>query len=182
MSNLLPQSNLSTINSKTANVDSLQYLRFRLDPDVRAILPIDQITEILKLQLIEVMPIPQMPTWVMGVYNWRGNILWMVDLGQLIGLDSWYQHHHHRSEHTAIVLSPYRQHKKSERQIHLGLMVAGVEDLENCQPEAIQAQTDSQSDSQLNRFLQGYWLQPSGAMILALNGLAIAQAMPTTKL
>lgn len=178
MSNLLPQANSTRSDLQASEVASSQYLRLQLYPDIQAMLPIDQITEILKLKLDQIMPIPQMPPWVMGVYNWRGNILWMVDLGQLLGLDSWYQHYHHRSQHTAIVLSPYRRQKSSDRQIHLGLMVAGVEDLELCSPEAIQTKIDSQTDSQLNRLLQGYWLKPSGAIILALDGLKIAQAMP----
>ena len=177
MSNLLPQSNLLQDDGKL-NTDPLQQLRLRLDPDIRAMLPISQIAEVLQLKLGQVTPIPQMPAWVMGVYNWRGDILWMVDLGQLLGLDSWYQHASHRATHTAIVLAPYRQDKKSERQIYLGLMVAEVEDLELCQPEEIQAQS-GEPNAQLSRFLQGYWLQPSGTMVLALDGLAIAKAMPT---
>lgn len=164
--------------SSQANVELLQQLKFRLDPDVKAMLPISQITEVLKLQLVQIMPIPQMPAWVMGVYNWRGDILWMVDLGQLLGLDSWYQHQHERISHTAIVLSPNRQDKQNEAQIHLGLAIAEVEDLAVCDPKSIQA-ADSQANSRLSEFLQGYWLQPEGSMVFALDGKAIAKAMPS---
>lgn len=165
--------------SSQTSIEVLQQLKFRLYPDTQAMLPISQITEVLKLQLVQIVPIPQMPAWVMGVYNWRGDILWMVDLGQLLGLDSWYQHQHERALHTAIVLSPNRQDKQNENQIHLGLVVASVEDLETCDPKAIQTAVDSQTNSHLIDFLQGYWLSPEGAMVLALDGKAIAKAMPT---
>ena len=153
-----------------------QQLKFKLYPDTSAMLPIDRITEVVKLQLAQITPIPQLPSWVMGVYNWRGDILWMLDLGQLLGLDSWYLHQHDRASHPAIILSPNRQ-VKDESKIHLGLVVAGVEDLEHCEPTAIQA-VGAGVNARLSSFLRGYWLKASGEMILALDGQAIAAAMP----
>ena len=152
-----------------------QQLQFKLYPDSSAMLPINQIAEVIKPRLAQITPIPQMPSWVMGVYNWRGNILWMLDLGQLVGLDSWYRHQHDRVAHGAIVFSPNRE-AKSEDRIYLGLAVAGVEDLEQCEPSAIQAPNNI-SNSRLASFLRGYWLKPSGEMVLALDGQAIAAAM-----
>lgn len=178
MSNLIPQ--FSTVNREQVARDTVQQLKFQLYPDTSVMLPIEQITEVLKFQLVQIMPIPQMPSWVMGVYNWRGDILWMIDLGRLIGLDSWYQYQHDRASSTAIVLTPNRQARQPK--IHLGLVVARVDDLENLKPQEIQAAVDSPSNSRLNSFLQGYWLKPGGEMVLALDGKAIAAAMPTAKL
>jgi positive phototaxis protein PixI len=165
---------MQNISTKT-----LQHLKFQLYPDTKVMLPLKQITEVLKIQLGQIMPIPQMPAWVMGVYNWRGDILWMLDLGQLLGLDSWYQHQHNCALHMAIVLSPERE-GNNENKIHLGLVVAGVDDLETCDPESIQSAIGSQLNPHLSSFLQGYWLKSSGEMILALDGQAIASAMPTS--
>lgn len=177
MSNLRTQPSSSNTRMRSSANTSQQQLKFQLYPETKAMLPIKQITEVLKIQLAQIMPIPQMPAWVMGVYNWRGDILWMLDLGQLLGLDSWYQQQHDRLLHTAIVLSPERE-GNNDNQIHLGLVVAGVDDLESCDPAAIQAVLDSQINPRLNSFLQGYWLQSSGEMVLALDGQAIASAMP----
>ncbi len=63
-----------------------QFLRFHLVPDTTLMLSITQLTEVLTIPVGQIIPIPHMPAWVMGVYNWRGEILWMVDLGQLVGL------------------------------------------------------------------------------------------------
>ena len=156
-----------------------QFLRFQLHPDTKAMLPIRQITEVLKIQFGQIVPIPQMPVWVMGVYNWRGDILWMLDLGHLLGLDSWYQHQLNRSNHMAIVLSPHRYSQANVNNIHLGLVVAQIEDLSICAENAIQSALSSQVSAQLAQFSQGYWLKPDGEMILALDGQAIAAAMPT---
>ena len=169
-----PLANLTTVNMSAATLPS-QYLKFKLYPEVEAMLPVDRITEILKLRLVQIMPIPQMPAWVMGVYNWRGEILWMVDLSQLLGLDSWYRHQNESSQHTAIVLSAERQQVK----IHLGLVVAQVDDLTYCDPNMIQAAEATQRDARGRNFARGYWLDPAGTTILALEAEAIAAAMPT---
>jgi len=178
LSNLLTQPSRAGIKRESQNSDLLQHLRFRLYPDLQAMLPISQITEVLKLQLTQITPIPQMPAWVMGVYNWRGEILWTIDLGRFLGFDSWYQHQHDRALQTAIVLTPYRE--QSDSGIHIGLVVAAVEDIEFCDLAAIQAEVDSQTNSRLSSFLQGYWLPPGREIILALDGLAVAKAMPTS--
>jgi positive phototaxis protein PixI len=179
-SNLFSQAGLTDadVRMQTCSPNTRPYLKFQLHPDTKAMLPIQQITEVLKIQLGQIMPIPQMPPWVMGVYNWRGDILWMVDLGQLMGLAAWYQHQHDRLLPTAIVLSPERASGNSEQKIHLGLMVAVIDDLVACDPEIIQGIVDSALNPPCYRFASGYWLKPSGEMILALDGQAIASAMP----
>ena len=158
---------------------TVQFLKFQLDPRTKAMLPIDHITEVLKVQLGQIVPIPQMPPWVMGVYNWRGDILWMVDLGHLIGLDSWYQHRSNLLHQTAIVLSPDRQQQKERAtSVHLGLVVGKVDDLESCDPSTIQAALNLQFGTGVVDFMAGYWLKPEGEMILALDSSKIAAAMP----
>ena len=173
----LPRSNSQT--QLVAQATTKQFLKFQLHPDTQVMLPIEQITEVVKMQFNQIVPIPQMPAWVMGVYNWRGDILWMLDLGHLIGLDSWYQHQLNRSNHTAIILSPERKNQAdNDTGIHLGLVVAGIEDLETCDISTIQSALGSKVTARLGDFLQGYWLKPEGEMILALNVAAIAAAMP----
>ncbi|MBE9044218.1 purine-binding chemotaxis protein CheW [Pleurocapsales cyanobacterium LEGE 10410] len=156
-----------------------QFLKFYLHPDTKAMLPIKQITEVLKISFGQIVPLPHLPAWVMGVYNWRGNILWMVDLGHLIGLDSWYQHQVNRSYHTAIVLSPHKEAQSNTTvDLHLGLVVSRVEDIEICNITEIQAAPNFSITDRLADFSQGYWLEPEGEMVLVFDGQAIAAAMP----
>jgi len=177
----LSQSNRSHCDVSLAEkTRGQQFLRFRLYPDTKVMLPIRQITEVLKIQFGQIVPIPQMQPWVMGVYNWRGDILWMLDLGDLIGLESWYQHQVNCSNYTAIVLSPQRE-SQANNNIHLGLIVAQVEDLVICDENAIQSTLGSKVSARLDTFLQGYW-QSEGEMILTLDGQAIANAMPTREI
>jgi positive phototaxis protein PixI len=156
-----------------------QFLRFCLEPQIRLMLPVGQITEVLKIGVGQIVPIPQMPSWVMGVYNWRGNILWMVDLGHLIGFNSWYEQGVNTSNHTAIVIAPNRADRSEVGQsICLGAVVTRVEDIEWCNTDLIQSPPASSVTQALAPFLRGYWLDRHDEMILVIDGKAIIAGMP----
>lgn len=156
-----------------------QFLRFHLEPETKIMLPIEQVTEVLKIDIGNIVPIPQMPSWVMGVYNWRGEILWIVDLGHLIGLDSWHQQEIRTTDHTAVVLSRRsKSDNKKKSQTSLGLIMTRVEDIEWCNANLIQSPPASAITSALAPFLRGYWVKPDGQIVLVLDGDAIITAMP----
>ena len=181
MSALFSQPNkLNSSTQLTNKTEEQQFLRFNLYPNTKAMLPIGQITEVLKIQFSQIVPIPQMPSWVMGVYNWRGDILWTIDLGHLIGLNPWYQREINHSNHTAIVLSPNKEKRTNNgaAKINLGLVVSKVEDIEMFDLVDIQVPPKSTINSQIATFLQGYWLRPEGDTISILNGQEIIAAMP----
>ena len=180
MSDLSLQSSLlTTPKGFSSQTEEKQFLKFHLHPHTKLMLPIKQITEVLKIQFGQIVPIPQMPSWVMGVYNWRGDILWMVDLGNLIGFPAWHQNENNSSNQTAIVLSPNKENNRShvEPNIDLGLVVARVEDIELCDVAKIQSPPSSMLTPQLEPFLRGYWLKED-EMVLVLDGKAIISAMP----
>lgn len=60
-------------------------LRFPLGLEDSALLPLEQITEILRVNVTEILPVPGMPGCVLGICNWRGEMLWLVDLNHLVG-------------------------------------------------------------------------------------------------
>jgi positive phototaxis protein PixI len=157
-----------------------QFLRFSLVPDTTFMLPVAQLTEVLSIAIEQIVPIPQMPAWVIGVYNWRGEILWMVDLGHLLGLTPWQQQPLRTSIHRALVLHSEASRPKGARlrSQMLGLVVSQVEDIEWCNSEDIQSPPGSAVTPSLAPFLRGYWLKESGDMLITLDGEAILAAMP----
>ncbi|MGK7932994.1 MAG: chemotaxis protein CheW [Microcystaceae cyanobacterium] len=164
------------------NQDKAQFLRFFLMPDTHALLPIAQLTEVLNVPIQQIIPIPQMPNWVMGVHNWRGEVLWLVDLGHLLGLTPWYQQGHNRSTCRAIVIHPtsHQLKKSRNRSQMLGLVVHKVEDIAWCHPNDIQSPPDSAVTPELAPFLRGYLLTEihENEVLVALDGEAILAAMP----
>ena len=176
----LKSSLLNTPKELSSHIEEEQFLRFRLEPDTKAMLPIEQITEVLKIAVGNIIPIPEMPTWVMGVHNWRGEILWMLDLGHLIGLNSWYETGINATNYNALVLSQDNSQNtqaKSIQKTSIGLIITQVEDIEWCNLDLIQPPPTSAVSAELAPFLRGYWLKSDGETIWVLNGLAIFAAM-----
>jgi positive phototaxis protein PixI len=178
---LLPQST-DGINhvSTSSKASEQQFLRFYLFPNTTALLPIQQLTEVLTIPTDQIVPIFHMPAWVMGVYNWRGEILWMVDFGHLVGLTPWHQQPNSASAYTAVVLQA-RSHQVSSTNVKsqmLGVVVNRVEDIEWCNPDWIQSPPSSTVTPELVPFLRGYWLKSNGEMLAVMDGQAIIAAMP----
>ncbi|MEM9008123.1 MAG: CheW domain-containing protein [Cyanobacteria bacterium P01_F01_bin.86] len=172
-------------NSVTSSVPhhgaSDQFLRFHLFPDMTAVIPVEQLTEILKVSLSQITPIPHLPEWITGIYNWRGEVLWMVDLGNLIGLTPWHQQENQSSKISVIVLDACRQSEPTaiSESLPLGLIVNQVEDIEWLTTDQLQSPSNSMITDQLAPFLCGYWLSDDGEMLTLLDGDAILDRMPT---
>ncbi|MDJ0704292.1 MAG: chemotaxis protein CheW [Leptolyngbyaceae cyanobacterium MO_188.B28] len=178
-SQLLPVPFKAASPQPSASVQQ-QFLRLQMVSDMTALLPVPQLTEVLTMPTSQVVPIPHMPPWVMGVYNWRGEILWMVDLGHLCGLSPWYEQPLRRSTHKAVVLreSDDMIAANTNKVKMLGLVVNEVEDIEICDPKSIQAPLSSAVTPELAPLLRGYWWKSNGDMLVFLDGSAIFEAMP----
>ena len=148
-----------------------QFLRLHLVPETQVLLPIQQVAEVLTIPVGQIVPVPHMSACVMGVHNWRGEVLWMVDLGHLGGLTPYYQQAI-RFTHTAVVLQGSDKGSKQKRQT-VGLVVDRVEDVEWCDPSVIQPFPPSTLLSDLAPLLRGYWWKSDDAMLAVLEAEAI---------
>lgn len=149
---------------------SEQFLRLRLSAQIAALLPMQQLTEVLTVSETQIMPIPHLPAWAMGVHNWRGEILWMVDLGHLCGLSPWYEAA--RAQHAAVVLNLPEQPDINQR---LGLVVQQIEEIESCMLQNIQPWPPATAPAQLKPFTAGYWQKSAQESLPVLDGAAIFQ-------
>jgi len=156
-----------------------QFLRFFLVPDTTVLLPIAQLTEVVTIPTGTIVPIPHLPPWIMGVYNWRGKILWMLDLGHLVGLTPWYQQQVNSDVYTAIILESAHHSDSSETEKKvLGAVVNRIEEIEWCPVQKLQSPPASTVNPALLPFLQGYWLKDNGEMLVVIDGESIIAAMP----
>lgn len=169
------------------NVLGEQFLRLYLDSETGALLPITQLTEVLNVSCAQIMPIPHMYPWMMGVNNWRGQILWLVDLGHLVGLTPLYQQALTSSNHTVVVLEVPGEKADStgnDRQT-VGLAINRVGNIENCNPSLIKSISSSAMNTKLETFLRGYWCKSDYEMLAVfhLNAIwkAISQAQITSQ-
>ncbi|MGF1481799.1 MAG: chemotaxis protein CheW [Cyanophyceae cyanobacterium] len=170
-------SNSSAAVSPSLETTQEQFLLSQV-ADLAIMLPITQLTEALTIPVGQIVPIPHMPPWVMGVYNWRGEILWMVDLGHLIGLAPWHQQVASQSVHQAIVLHEASRRSAQGTGPTIGLVVSQIGEIEWCNPAEIQSPPSSAVTPELAPFLRGYWVKQTGDIFVTLDGSAIMAAMP----
>lgn len=156
--------------SSLAAADRQQFLLFRLQPDLTAAIDLDRVTELVNIPLDRIVPMPHLPPAVMGVYNWRGEILWIVDLGRLVLLNGGRSPRHYRSLQPTIVIS----NTTAGTTTLIGLLVDEIAEIEWCETEQIQALTPDRLQQTLSKWLAGYWRSAmTGAELPIFDGQAI---------
>ncbi len=155
--------------------DTAQYLKFSLLADIIALLPVKQLAAVLKIEATQITAIPHLSPWIMGVYNWHGEVLWVVDMGHLLGGEPIYHQNTFHTHYKVLLLEQPSQ--KSPERRHLGLVVHQIEGIELLSRDEIQS--PSNVSELLVPFLQGYWLGTTAEMLLLLDGPAIFDHMPT---
>lgn len=160
---------LSQLTPADAASDGERYLGCHLEPDLTVALAVQKITEVLTIPTSQVTPIPHMSPWVMGVYNWRGEVLWMMDLGHLFGLTPWYQQTHYRSAHPVLVARTWSSTSSNQESVKIGLVVSQVQDIEVLSSNAMQAPSPAIASPEIAPFLQGYWLRKNGDLLACVD-------------
>lgn len=134
-----------------------KFLQFQLQGEEIALLNAAIAPEIRLVAADEIIPVPQLPDWVLGIYQWRGEILWLIDLGNLMGFSSlsW------QNKNFAIVIESNAR--------SLGLVVPKVSGLEEYDLQQLQKTSDDLFSPSLSPFVQGFFLKDDREILQLLN-------------
>ncbi|MFB2983061.1 chemotaxis protein CheW [Microseira sp. BLCC-F43] len=141
-----------------------KFLRFQLGAEGIALLPLNIIKQVMQVSVNEILPVPQMPGCVLGIYNWRGEMLWLVDLGQLVGFPPLV------SSENVMAIAIQIQDKT------LGLVVRQINDIDRHRLDQINLPAIGLFAPELMPYLQGYLIKANQEVLMLLNGSAIANA------
>ncbi len=150
-----------------------QFLTFSLAPDQQALLPTRQLLEIVKVNLSQITAIAGLAPSVMGIYNWRGDVIWVVDLASLLGYTPLYAQEYAQE---------YAQDKchiiflRSQDNV-IGFAVSQVGQMLRCDVATIQTSAIAFANPAMMKVCRGYWLSGSDETFLVLDGEAIAEAI-----
>ncbi|MBW4616202.1 MAG: chemotaxis protein CheW [Desmonostoc vinosum HA7617-LM4] len=145
-----------------------KFLSFHLGVKDTAVISLQNITEILQVSLTEICGVPQMPNCVLGIYNWRGEMLWLVDLEEMLGYSSLLQGSNFLSKMMAIVL-------ESEGK-YLGLLVRQLMDIELLDTQQMKSLSGESFYPVMTPFLLGYFINAAEQMIFNLDATKIIQS------
>ncbi len=122
-SKLIATSNLDTLMLDPLPPETrVRLLRFPLGSQNSMLLPLEQITEIIKIDVTEILPVPEMPSCLLGICNWRLEMLWLLDFNNFVGYPSTFELEPMLTSLTVIVVQINHQ--------SLGLGVQQVNDIE----------------------------------------------------
>jgi positive phototaxis protein PixI len=132
-----------------------------------------RVSELVNVPIDRVVPMPHLPPAVMGIYNWRGEILWIVDLAILLGLAI--SPRRYRSLQPMIILTGTGTNSangaeapETQQQQTIGLVVDRINEIEWCERELIPADT-SAIDSALSSWVRGLSVSATGEKFLVLD-------------
>jgi positive phototaxis protein PixI len=145
-----------------------KFLSFNLGPNNIGVIHLQHITEVLQVPLAEICSVPQMPNCVLGIYNWRGEMLWLVDLEDMLGYSSLLKSSNLVAKTMAIVIE---NEGKS-----LGLLVRQLTDIEWLNTQEMKPPSAELFSPVISPFLQGYFINPNEEMMFTLDTLAIIQS------
>ena len=142
-----------------------QFLSFSLTQNLQAVVDTSHLSEIFSLDLNQIVPIFHLPEAVMGVFNHRGEVLWIVDLACLLGLDALFVQNYCQACFVLVL-----QHQRSR----VGFAVRHVGQLIGCLPSAIQPLQSALGltlTAQLLNGLAGWHQSAAGERLLVLDSV-----------
>ncbi|MBN3950428.1 MAG: chemotaxis protein CheW [Nostoc sp. NMS7] len=145
-----------------------KFLSFNLGVMDTAVISLQHIIEVLQVPLPEICGVPQMHSSILGIYNWRGEMLWLVDLQAMLGYPPISQESNLVSRMMAIVLE--------NKGKYLGLLVRQLLDIEWLDTKQMKSATTELFYPKISPFLQGYFINDSEEMIFNLDAITIIQA------
>lgn len=145
-----------------------KFLSFHLGVRDTAVIQLKHITEVLQVSLPGICGVPQMPSSVLGIYNWRGEMLWLVDLEAMLGYPPISQGANFLSRMMTIVLE--------NKGKYLGLLVRQLIDIEWLDTQEMKPPTTELFYPKISPFLQGYFINNSEEMIFNLDAITIIEA------
>ena len=125
-------------------------------------------TRVKQVSLSEICAVPQLPNSVLGIYNWRGEMLWLVDLEEMLGYTALSKNLKNISRMMAIILENDGQ--------YMGLLVRQLMDIEWLDITEMKEPYPELFSAKLSSFLQGYFINKSEEILFNLDALKIIDA------
>ena len=158
----------SLLASEATSVSTPQvgqrFLRFHLGSEDTALLSVNAVKEVLSVSGENILPVPDVASSVLGLYNWRGEMLWVVDLNNLLGFSALWEIENITANMNVIVLQINQQ--------EIGIAVRQVETIEQHDWQKLQP-PEGLFPPHILSYAQGYLTEASS---IILDATALVKA------
>jgi positive phototaxis protein PixI len=162
------QSNQSKVKSQQVR----KFLRFYLGSGDRpsastsnsdlALLEAEIVTEVITISPKEILPVPQMPYCVLGIYSWRSEMLWIVDVENLMGYPPSLNENTH--EDATILVMVVQVQGQS-----MGLVVSRIDNIIEQNLDNFKSSSSEIFSEDIMPFLYGYFTDENNNIIMLID-------------
>ena len=138
---------------------SARFLTLHLNKNIHGMFKTHEVEEVLRIQAGQILSIFDLNPYVMGVYNYRGEIIWLIDLPKLLGFPAVFEQHN-GSHFSILLLELYGQ--------RVGVGVRNVGTLWEGTPSGVDA-TDLQNNSVIMKACAAGIRRDAGQTYFALS-------------
>jgi positive phototaxis protein PixI len=146
-----------------------RFLGFSIQPETHALLSLQNLQGAIELPISEILPVPQMAPYLLGIINWRGKSTWVADLAQFMGGEYYSQRCPQATKATALLVQVGTT--------TIGLIVDRTISVTTQDPALAIPIDENFITPKMRRFLGGYFLDPNNRTWLLIDLPRIFQAM-----
>lgn len=174
----IPSSNSLTLrlnsqdNSQDKSRAVRKFLRFYLGSNNRsdasmsnsdlALLEAEIVAEVITISPKELLPVPQMPYCVLGVYSWRSEMLWIVDVENLMGYPPSLSED--ADENETILVMVVRIQGQS-----MGLVVSRIDNIIEYNLDLFKSSSAEIFSEDIMPFLSGYFTDENNNIVMLID-------------
>ncbi|NEN92124.1 MULTISPECIES: chemotaxis protein CheW [unclassified Okeania] len=144
-----------------------QYLCIEIDRTLQTILSTDDLDEVITLDYRQILQIPGMPAVVTGVFQWHGEIMWLIDIAYLMGFNPLLS--------TGYNQEKFRVVKVKYKDNYLGILVQKVGELINIETKNITLLKQKKVNSPVEKFIKGTCTNSAGEKMMIVDITKIIQ-------
>lgn len=132
-----------------------------------ALLDAEIVTEVITIAPEDILPVPQMFYCVLGIYGWRSEMLWIVDLENLLGYPPPLTENQTNQELLIMVVQIQGQ--------SIGLVVSGIDTLIEHDLSKFKSSSSEIFSEDVLPFLHGYFTNSDNDIIMLIDGQEILE-------
>ena len=163
--------NVGTKSNIQSNKQVRKFLQFQLGQSEKvhkstsqgdiALLDAELVTEVIMIAPQDILPVPQMFYCVLGIYSWRSEMLWIVDLENLLGYPPPLTDDNPNRELLIMVVQYEGQ--------SIGLMVSGIDNLIERDLSKFKSSSPEIFSEDILPFLKGYFTSAENEIVMLID-------------
>lgn len=152
-------------SGKRQQKEGERFLQFSLQAGVNGLIPLADLQGTIEVAIQDILPVPQVVEFWLGIVNWQGEAIWIVDLAGLLGASHWCQKEPITTS-GMVILMKVEHHT-------IGLLVEQVKSIETYDRQLCLPVAEINSADKLRSLVKGYFLDEYGepSMLLDINSL-----------